>query len=256
MTALRVRLTGEEMALFAAGIAVLALLLATYTTRHTWIAWGSIAMSMVALAGLVFLATAKDPDARDQYVWLAGRLAPVLDRQAVDGLAAAIRQVAVFRAPRPPSAPVSARRAMQAAVAAVWPGPKREQKPVSGDPVAWLLDESVQVSASTGDRFRIGGVNVSDQALTGVRGTLKPDLSARKMKLTLEVEGRGPQDGAVILPGARFRLSLPQAGGAEQDGANVSGGAIMTFRYSQAGRQKTMILYLTPPMLARLGNQR
>ena len=144
---------------------------------------------------------------------------------------------------------------MQAAVAAVWPEPKREQKPVSGDSVAWLLDESVQVPAGTGDRFRIGGVNVSDQALTGVRGTLKPDLSARKMKLILEVEGRRPQDGTVILPDAEFSLSLPKAGGAGQDGANVSGGAIMTFRYSRAGQQRTMILYLTPRMLARLGNQ-
>jgi hypothetical protein len=239
----------------AAGIAVLALLLATYMTRRTWIAWGSIAMSMVALAGLVFLATAKDPDARDQYVWLAGRTAAVLDRQAVDGLAAAIRQVAAFRAPRAMSAPVSPPRAVQTAVAADWPEPKREQKPVSGDSVAWLLDESVKVPAGTGDRFRIGGVNVSDQALTGVRGTLKPDLSPRKMKLTLEIEGRGPQDGTVILPDAQFSLSLPKTGGAEQDGANVSGGAIMTFRYNQAGQQRTMILYLTPPMLARLGNQ-
>jgi hypothetical protein len=243
------------MAPFAAGIAILALLLATYMTWRNWIAWGSIAMSMVALAGLALLATAKDRAAPDAYVLFVGQLAPMLDQRAVNGLTAAITQVAASEATRLPTAPERPPRTSPAAVAATWSEPKRKQKPVSGDAVAWLLDESVQVPARTGDRFRIGGLNVSDQALMGVRGTLKPDLSGRKMKLSLEIEGRRPQDGTVILPDAQFSLSIPKAGGAGQDSASVSGGAIMTFRYSQAGQQRTMILYLTPPMLARLSNQ-
>ena len=47
------------MVLLVAGIALTALLLASYTTRYTWIECGSLALSMAALIGIVFLSTAK-----------------------------------------------------------------------------------------------------------------------------------------------------------------------------------------------------
>jgi hypothetical protein len=244
--------------LFAAGIALAALFFASYTTRYTWLAFGSLALSMVALAGVVFLATAKDQHAREQYVRVANGLAPVLDRQTVDTLTAAIRQVAAFRAPLPASAPVREPRAIEATATPGWPEATQKPKAAPGDPVAWLLDEGDQGPAGDGDGFRLGGVNVSDQALQDVQGLLKPDWSPRELALALDVEGRAREDEAVIPPGTRFSLAYDnaKAGRPEQDGADSSGGAILTFRYSQAGRQKTTILYLTPPILARLANRR
>lgn len=236
------------MTLFTAGIAVLALLFATYTTRRTWLAWGSAALSLVALIGAIFFLTAKDPHARDSYVWLADQLAQVLDRQTADGIKEAIEQVASYEPPRPTPAPPEEHPAMRAAAVSGWPAPAKP-KPVSGDAIAWLLDESVQVPVSDGDRFRLGGVNLTDEALTDVRGALKPDSGDRKVKLALDVEDGGAGN-SVVPPGARF--SLVHRDG---DNAGTSGGAILTFRYAQGGQQKSMILYLTPPMLARLATK-
>jgi hypothetical protein len=241
------------MELFAAGIAVLALLFATYTTRRTWLAWGSAALSLVALIGAVFFLTAKDPHARDSYVWLADQLAPVLDRQTVDELKEAIAQVGAYEVPRPVPAPAEESPPMQAAAISGWSAPEKP-KPVSGDAVAWLLEERVQVPVNDGDRFRLGGINLTDEALTDVRGALKPDSSGRKLKLALDVEDGASGDG-VIPPGARFSLARAMADDMPQGSADVSGGAILTFRYAQSGQQRSMILYLTPPMLARLGVQ-
>jgi hypothetical protein len=241
------------MELFAAGIAVLALLFATYTTHRTWLAWGSAALSLVALIGAVFFLTAKDADIRDGYVRLADQLSPVLDRQAIDELKGAIEQVAAYEAPRPAPAPADERPAMQAAAVSGWLAPEKP-KPVSGDAVAWLLEERVQVPVSDGDRFRLGGINLTDEAMTDVRGALKPDLSGGKLKLALDVEDGASGDG-VVPPGARFSLVRRSGGDSADATTDRSGGAILTFRYAQSGQQKSMILYLTPPMLARLGAQ-
>jgi hypothetical protein len=241
------------MALLATGIALTALLLASYTTRYAWAACGSLALSIVALIGVAFLSTTKDPQAQDRLVWLASQLAPVLDRKALDGLTAAIRRVSTSLDDdvRRRAAAVSPRRqAIQAATIADWPKVKPppkakwERKATPGDPVYWLLDKpSIQSAADIGHGFRIRGINVSSQTLKDVQGTLKPDASQRRRGLTLNVEGRLLKDEAVIPPGARFSLAsdVPK-----------TGGAILTFRYSYAGQQRTTILYLTAPTVSRL----
>lgn len=250
------------MVLLVAGIALTALLLASYTTRYTWIECGSLALSMAALIGIVFLSTAKDCKARERYVWLANQLAPVLDRQMLEEITTAIRHVSTSldgHGLRRAASPAAGRQAIQAASTAGWPEAKQEPKAKQGrrttpsNPVSWLLDEaSVQSPAGVDAGFRIGGINVSDQALKDVRGTLKPDSTRRRRDLTLDIEGHSLKDEAVVPPRARFSLAsdLPKA-----DRTDQSGGAILTFRYSYAGQQKTTILYLTPPMVARASSE-
>jgi hypothetical protein len=71
--------------LFAAGIALLTLLVASYAGRHTWLACASMGLSIAALFGLVFLSGANKPaqiQARSE--WLSSQLAPVLGRQSLD----------------------------------------------------------------------------------------------------------------------------------------------------------------------------
>lgn len=278
------------MALFAAGVALTALLLATYTTRHSWLACGSVVLSVGALIGVVFLATAKDSESQEHYVWLANQLEPVLDRQTLDRVTAAVTQVSTAlverarqRAADAPADPQTMQAASSPAWLAVAPGPMAEPaevlpapeatpapkaspaakaapvlRPSAGDPVKWLLDAGDErAPAERGDGFRIGGINVSDRALTDIRGILKPDSAGRRLTLILDVEGRPPAEPAVIPPGAKFTLAYKgeasdraTADGAEQSG----GGAILTFRYSLGGQRKTRIVYLTAPMLARLAD--
>ncbi|MGH6736862.1 MAG: hypothetical protein ACRECX_12435 [Methyloceanibacter sp.] len=246
------------MALFAAGIALTALLVATYTGRYTWIAAGSMALSLAALVGLLFLATAKDKEASEGIVALTDQLSPVFDRQSLESLASTLKHVsAALSRPAPPRAapPTERRQAMQAAVAAPWPEPtqepKHEPEAPAGEAVRWLLEEDA-VAPGTAGGFVIGGVNVSGHALSGVQAILKPDESRRELGLALTIEGHEAGGEAVIPSDARFSLSRDAAaGGPLADGE----GAILSFRYTQAGQQKATILYLTAPMVARLANR-
>ena len=281
------------MALFAAGAALTALLFATYTTRHSWLACGSAVLSVLALIGVVFLATAKDRQSQERFAWLATQLEPVLDRQTLDSLTTAagdVSAVLVERAKARAAAAPDDPRPIEATASAAWPAVEGERAPTaepaakvavepapapqavstltpSADgPVQWLLDEPPSESpVGSGTGFRIGGINVSDQALTDVRGILKPDQTRRRLALTLDVEGRPFEAAAVIPPGAKFTLAQErqaQESQAEEsqadsrataDGAEP-GGAILTFRYSHGGQRKTKIVYLTAPMLARLAD--
>jgi len=270
------------LALFAAGIAFLALLLASYTERGTWIACGSAVISLAALLGLTFLsATLEDPSqVRARFARLASQLPPVLDRQTLDELTAAAERVSTSwpcRAKERPGCPAVAsrasqdggvprsavspsltRHAMQAASTVGWPEAKQAPKATSRAPVKWLLDEqSGPGSPGHADAFLIGGINVSDQPLQDVKAILKPDSSGRELALALTVEGRQGEGEAVIPPGARFSLAHdnPKEDNPDASPAEQGGGAILTFRYSQAGRQKSTILYLTPTMVSRLANR-
>jgi hypothetical protein len=272
------------MALFAAGVALTALLFATYTSRHSWLACGSAVLSVVALIGVVFLATAKDSQSQEHYVWLANQLEPVVDRQTLDRVTTAIAQVstALVERARQRAAEAPEPQTVQAASSSSWLGAEPAPKPApmaepakvmpapdampppkavpalkasAGDPVHWLLDAAGDPPpVLPGDGFRIGGVNVSDQALTEVRGILKPDRTRRRLALTLDVEGGAAGGPAVVPPGAKFTLAHKDqaSDGAAADGVDQSGGAILTFRYSLGGQRKSKIVYLTAPMLARL----
>jgi hypothetical protein len=112
-------------------------------------------------------------------------------------------------------------------------------------PITWLLDEPGPAGSET---FLLRGANVSDQPLEDVQAVLKPDTGAKDFDLVLQLEGGPGEVGAVIPPGARFNLAAETL---TNDAAKRLGGAILSFGYVQAGRRKTSIMYLTPPMLAQ-----
>ena len=112
----------------------------------------------------------------------------------------------------------------------------------SSGPIKLLLDEPPPVAR---ENFGISGANISDQPLTTIRAVLKPDSGAPHLELSLQVDGLSSANGGVIPPGARFTLTAPDF----TPDAATHGGAILSLAYSQAGRQKTSITYLTPQML-------
>jgi hypothetical protein len=258
------------LSLFAAGVAILALLFASYSRRSTWLALGSTAMSMAALLGCLFLSTAQDPgQVRTRLAWIGSQLSLVADRQTLDDLKTAIERVSTSLScnvgQRPgckttasPETLPAGRDAMQAASTTSWLTPKQDPEPpkqeskASQSPVAWRLDELRVPASSHGGGFLISGTNVSDQALEAVHAVLKPDSSKREVELALDVEGHKAGAAAAVPAGARFSLvsEAPNEAGSKQ-----LGGAILTFRYVEAGQRKTSILYLTPSMVARLANR-
>jgi hypothetical protein len=253
------------LSLFAAGIALLALFIASYSRRGTWIALGSIAMSMALLFGCLFLATSHDrSQLRTRLAWAASELPLVLNQP--EQLAASLERLQAqspCNAKQPgcgtemAAAPRRAEREpVQAAATAGWFDTKPDAKANAQSPVAWTLDDGeIQRPVTSPWGFSIGGTNVSDEALEQVQAVLKPDATEREMPLALSVEGAGgdgERDGSVIPAEARFSLfsAAPDEGASGQ-----TGGAILTFRYVQAGQRKSSILYLTPAMVARFANR-
>jgi hypothetical protein len=252
------------LSLFAAGIVLFVLLIASYSGRGTWIALGSMTMSMALMFGCLFLVTSHDrSQIRTSLEWVASELPRVLNRQTAEQLAASLERL---QAPSPcgagqpgcgtemaPAQPLAEHEAVQAAATAPgWFDTKPDPKAKSQSPVAWTLDDrDVQAPVTSPWGFSIHGTNVSDQALEQVQAVLKPDSAQREVPLALSVEGDGVGDGSIIPAGASFSLlsAAPDEGASGQ-----IGGAILTFRYVQAAQRKSSILYLTPAMLARLAS--
>lgn len=247
------------MDLVIAGIVVFAVLLASYSTRRDWIALGSASLSVALVAGCVFFSTAQDSSQiHDGLARLAKRLPAAWDQPALK-LTAAIEQASTSLARARKEA--AARPPILAGSITDWfswgSGSKTqsdaEPEPVSDDspeapispetPIAWLLDEPPPANSKA---FLLSGANVSDQPIKAVQAVLKPDSGEGELALVLNVEGR--DGGAVIPPGARFNLTAARLTASE---AEQLGGAILSVAYVQAGRRKTSIMYLTPPMLAQ-----
>jgi hypothetical protein len=273
------------LSLFAAGLALLVLLIASYSGRNTWIALGSVVLSMAALIGVVFVAASHDPgEMRTRLAWVSNELSSVADQRTVDDLKSALEQLSSALScdsgPKPgcektasAKPPATAPEPVQAAATAAttnWLEPERDPEPAKQEPpkqefptqelakpaskgsspVAWRLDDSnAQISSDGSNGFSIGGTNVSDQDLEQVHAVLKPDGSLRQVKLDLHV--KGTKFEATIPAGARFSLAFEMT---EED-SESSAGAILTFRYVQAGQRKTSILYLTPAMVSRLATR-
>jgi hypothetical protein len=275
------------LSLLAAGLALLILLIASYSGRAVWIALGSATLSMAALVGVLFLTASQDPgQVRTGVAWLADQLSLVADRPTVDHLKSAVERLSTAlsceagqkpgcttaaSADTPPAAP----EAMQAAATTSWLEPKATPEPVvqeppkqelakqepqkqeprsaSQSPVAWRLDDAgLRISSGGTGGFSVGGTNVSDKALEQIHAVLKPDRTQREMPLTLNVEGQSSEPGTTIPAGARFSLASETP---NEDGSETSGGAILSFRYVQAGQHKSSIMYLTPATVARLANR-
>lgn len=256
---------GITLSLFAAGVVLFALLIASYSRRRTWLALGSMAMSMALLFGCLFLVTSHDrSQIRTNLAWTASKLSVLLDRQTAEQLAASLerRQAPSSCGAGQPgcgtemaAAPLLAERepVQAATTTAGWFDTKPDPKANSQSPVSWNLDDrDVQLPVTSPWGFSISGTNVSDHPLEQIHAVLKPDSTMREMPLDLSVEGDRVGDGSFIPAGARFSLisAAPDEGASEQ-----IGGAILTFRYVQAGKRKTSILYLTPSMVARFANR-
>ena len=249
---------GDTLGLFAAGIVLLALFIASYTGRGTWLALGSMALSMAAVAGCLFFVTIHDPSqGRAWLAWIEGKLPLVLDQQMAEELTASLERLAAYRPcdagecspPASAAPPPAEREAMQAAATAGWFDTQAEPKAATY-PVAWSLDDrDAQAPVTSPWGFSINGTNVASEALEDVHAVLKPDSTEREIELALDVEGPALEAEGVIPPNARFGLISATPYDAKQ------GGAILTFRYVQAGQRKSSILYLSPSMVARLASR-
>jgi hypothetical protein len=247
------------LTLFAASVALVALLIASYGTRRSLLACLSMGLSAALVTGAVFLATTETPaQGRARLAWFASRLPVVVDRQAIAALTASLERLvtpaaqepAIAEDPRP--VPVS-RPAMQAAATPSWFGAASKPKAEAKSPVVWFLDDpNAPVVSPIEDGFAIGGVNTSAEDLKQVHATLKPDGARREIELTLKVEGHEAEAGAVIPAGARFSFgsATPQA---RRPG--LSGGAILTFRYVTAGQRRAAIVYINAATLARFASR-
>jgi hypothetical protein len=139
-----------------------------------------------------------------------------------------------------------------------------------------LSDRAVFTLSGTPAAFRInglsvGGMNLSDQPLTGVEAVLKPDVKRPDLKLTLKVDTNAAPAGegdaapqafqiaseATVPAGATFRLAFPFPPEAMngEDGITVEeyfesyGGLLLKLRYEVDGTQKSLIQYLPPDEL-------
>jgi len=241
--------------LVAAGIVVFALLLASYSTRNTWIALGSGAVSIAVLAGAFFLYTAEDTRQVRQGLGQLAKQLPAGWDQRAQVLATVIEQASTALANAKKRASVREPiLAMSISDWFGWGGGKEssseadspEDAPAAREThqaaIKWLLDEPPPAGTAA---FLVNGVNVSDAPLKVVRAVLKPDSGADQVQLILEAESG---DEAVIPPGAHFRLKAEDLSASQ---AKQFGGAILSFAYEQAGRRKSSILYLTQDVLAQ-----
>ena len=256
------------MSLFAAGIALLALLIASYSRRSDWIALGSTTMSAAMFVGLLFFATVHEPSqVRTRIAWIANEFSLVADPQIADELKSAVASISLScegserpecRATADAETPAAAGpEPVQAAATTNWFGSSQDPEPTpkatSQSPVAWNLDDGDgQLPVTSPWGFSITGTNVSDEALEQVQAVLKPDSTQREVPLALSVNGDRVGDGSLIPADARFSLLSATP---DELASGQIGGAILTFRYVQLGQRKTSILYLTPSMVARLANR-
>ena len=139
-----------------------------------------------------------------------------------------------------------------------------------------LPERAVFTLSGTPQSFRInglsvGGVNQSDQPLTGVEAVLKPDAHRPDLKLTLQVDkpaAASGEDGTAaqaldvapkdtVPPNTPFRLvfAFPPEAMDGADGLTVQdffesyGGLLLKIRYELDGKQRSLIQYLPPDML-------
>jgi hypothetical protein len=209
-----------------------------------------MALSIALLAGLMLFAASRHPaQVREPLAWLESQLQPMLDRETLAGFKSAFERVASHASASRVAASSPGGEAMQAASSPNWLETRPAPAYVSGSPILWALDDpAAHISSDSADVLSIAGTNISDQALEEVQTVLKPDTTQRELKLALRVEGQ-PAEAKAIPAGARFSLVSTMA---DNGDLSPGGGAILTFRYVQAGRGSTSILYLTPEMLSRL----
>ena len=133
------------MSLFAAGVVVFVLFVASYSRRGTWLVLCSMSMSMALGFGCLFLSTVHDhSQVRMRFAWAASKLPLMVNRQIADDLAAALEHPPRCDIGRQGCSTASSAAllptkgvAKQAAAAAGWTDTKPGPKAMSRYPVAW-----------------------------------------------------------------------------------------------------------------------
>jgi N-acetylmuramoyl-L-alanine amidase len=141
---------GGMLSLFAAGIFVFVLFVASYCQRGTCLALCS--MSMTLVLGCLFISTVHDhSQVRMRFAWAARELPQLADSQIADDLASALEHIAIFpgcnighqgcntatSAALIPTKDV----VKQPSATSVWTETKPDPKATSGYPVAWRLTD-------------------------------------------------------------------------------------------------------------------
>ncbi|MEM7191838.1 MAG: hypothetical protein AAF405_03045 [Pseudomonadota bacterium] len=149
--------------------------------------------------------------------------------QEAPAQAAANPTYRIVRAPPQTSAPVSA-------------APPQD----AGAPVKWL-SQSLAPPGLTA--VVLTGTNISDAPLEDIQARLKPDpekippgMANLVLRLSIQESDGTVTPAGSIPPGARFHLQAEDL--SEADAARLSG-AIVSFGYSQEGRRRTSIMYLS-----------
>ena len=249
---------GDTLGLFAAGIVLLLLLIASYSRRSTWLALGSMALSIAVVAACLLLVAICDPSqGRVRLSWIESKLPLVLDQQTAEALSASLERIAAAPpcgtaecstvASEPP--PPAEHEPMQASATAGWFDTQAEPKAATY-PVAWSSTIATPKPPSPAHgAFRSTGPMSPAKPWKTCTPSSSRTSTEREIELALDIEGPAHDAQAVIPPNARFGLISATPYDAKQ------GGAILTFRYVQAGQRKSSILYLSPSMVARLASR-
>ena len=277
------------MSLFAAGVVLFALLVASYSGRRFWIALASTAISIAAFVGFLFVAIAKEPsNIRAGMIWAAGKLPLVLDQQTADAISkalasipppAAVATTATAEVPAPvgpdtkPIEQVPAPSTAPSTANAASVGEAEPPSPPSPEP------QSIQATSTPtwpeakpepkgspgspvvwfldGQQAPASSSGAGGFAINGINASDQPFEEVHAVlkpdgghrEIALALNVEGQKSEGIVPAGARFSLGLASAKDEQ------IGGAILSFRYRQDGQSRTSIVYLTPSMISRLANR-
>lgn len=276
------------MSLFAAGVVLFALLVASYSGRRFWIALASTAISMAAFVGFLFVAIAKDPDSiRAGLVWTAGKLQLVVDQETADAIGKALEQIPaqvavattataevpapvapdtkpIEQVPAPSTAPSAANAASVSEAKPPSPPSSETQSIQATSTPSWPAAKPEPPKGSPGspvvwflDDQQASSSAVRGFAISGMNASDQPFDEVHAVlkpdgghsELVLTLNVEGQKSEGIIPAGARFNLGLASAK------EEQTGGAILSFRYRQDGQSRISIVYLTPSMISRLANR-
>lgn len=276
------------MSLFAAGVVLFALLVASYSGRRFWIALASTAISMAAFVGFLFVAIAKDPDSiRAGLVWTAGKLQLVVDQETADAIGKALEQIPaqvavattataevpapvapdtkpIEQVPAPSTAPSAANAASVSEAKPPSPPSSETQSIQATSTPSWPAAKPEPPKGSPGspvvwflDDQQASSSAARGFAISGMNASDQPFDEVHAVlkpdgghsELVLTLNVEGQKSEGIIPAGARFSLGLASAK------EEQIGGAILSFRYRQDGQSRTSIVYLTPSMISRLANR-
>jgi hypothetical protein len=276
------------LSLFAAGVTLFALLVASYSGRRFWIALASTAISMAAFVGFLFVAIAKDRDSiRAGLMWTASKLQLVVDQETADAIGKALEQIPaqvavattataevpapvapdtkpIEQVPAPSTAPSAANAASVSEAKPPSPPSSETQSIQATSAPSWPAAKPEPPKGSPGspvvwflDDQQASSSAARGFAISGMNASDQPFDEVHAVlkpdgghsELVLTLNVEGQKSEGIIPAGARFSLGLASAK------EEQIGGAILSFRYRQDGQSRTSIVYLTPSMVSRLANR-